>query len=123
MILLHRPGSLRSMYLNVRNPGSDSSTGQRICMNCDPLDLNFLLRSILLIYLNSLHLRQSRQTIISKHMSKHSILAIEMWRLVETDEKLASICCRPFICHTDNPSRVMAKCWSDLVFERLFPYR
>jgi hypothetical protein len=92
-------------------------------MHRDTLDLDFLFWSVLLVNLNGFHLCQCCETVVSKHMSKDRILPIQMRSLVKADEELTTIRRRSFICHTDNPSSVVAQRRSDLIFERLFPYR
>jgi hypothetical protein len=92
-------------------------------MDSDPLDGNRFLGSILPIHLNPFHLCQCRQTLVAQYMSEYGILAIQMRRLVKTDEELATIGSGAFVRHADYSARVVPQRRSYLVFERLFPYR
>ena len=92
-------------------------------MDCDILDFDFLLWSVLLIHLNRLHFRQGYETFVPENVTEDGILAIQMGSLVEADEELASIGRGSLVRHAHNASGIVSKGRPDLVFKRLFPYR
>lgn len=87
----------------------------------DALDLNFFFWPALLIHLDGLHLGQRRQAVVSKGVPEDGILPIQVRRLVEADEELASVCPGPLVCHAHDAPGVVSERRFDLVFERLLP--
>lgn len=93
------------------------SDGERICMYGDGLDLNTFLWPRLLINLNFFNVIQYLQPFYK--LSKHSVLAIEVGRRCESDEKLRAIGVGPFIRHAHDTAYVVPQSWTYLIFEEL----
>lgn len=105
------------MVASVVNP----LASQRIRMDCNTLNLDFILWPALPVHLDSLHFCQGRETVVSENVAEDGVLAIQVRRLVEADEELASVGRRPLVCHAHDPSGVVSQGRSDLVLKGLLP--